>query len=98
MPEKEVNSMEEKNTTTPNEKKEEKQVKPKQDKKDDKASFMDTVADYKAEFKKIIWPKRDELSKKTVTVIITSLLIGVVIFCMDTIYTTGYDYIISLLG
>lgn len=100
MPKKEVNSMEEKNTTTPNEneKNETKKVTLKQDKKGDKASFADTVADYKAEFKKIIWPKRDELSKKTVTVIMTSLLIGVIIFCMDTIYTTGYDYILSLLG
>ena len=97
-PEKEVNSMEEKNTTNPSEKNELKQAKPKQVKQVNKASFSDTIADYKAEFKKIIWPKRDELSKKTVTVIITSLLVGVIIFCMDTIYTTGYNFILSLLG
>lgn len=90
--------MEEKNTTNPSEKNELKQAKPKQEKKENKASFSDAVADYKAEFKKIIWPKRDELSKKTVTVIITSLLVGVIIFCMDTIYTTGYNFILSLLG
>jgi len=90
--------MEEKNITSPSEKNELKQATPKQGKKESKATFSSTVADYKAEFKKIIWPKRDELSKKTVTVIITSLLVGVIIFCMDTIYTTGYNFILSLLG
>lgn len=90
--------MEEKNTTNPNEKSGSKQAKPKQNQKEHKASFSDTVADYKAEFKKIIWPKRDELAKSTVTVIITSLLVGVIIFCMDTVYTTGYGFLLDLLG
>lgn len=108
---KEVSSMDENNTTNPNEKNESKpavtqatatdqptQAKPKQTKKDDKPSFSDTIADYKAEFRKIIWPKRDELAKKTVTVIFTSLLVGAIIFCMDTIYTAGYGLILNLLG
>ncbi|MBS4960705.1 MAG: preprotein translocase subunit SecE [Clostridiales bacterium] len=60
-------------------------------------SFSETVQDYKAEFHKIIWPKRDEVFKKTGTVIITSLIVGAVIFCMDTIYTSGYDLLLSLL-
>lgn len=89
--------MEEQNTTiTPDEKNESKNSK--KPKKEDKASFADTVKDYKAEFGKIIWPNREELSKKTVTVIVTSLLIGAVIFCIDTVYTTGYNFILSLLG
>jgi len=88
--------MEEMNTKNPNEVK---QIAPKPaPKKERKANSSSTFTDYKAEFKKIIWPKRDELSKNTVSVIVTSLLMGVVIFCMDTVYTAGYDAIISLLG
>lgn len=92
--------MEEQNTTNPDEKNElKKESKPKkQDKKSEKPSFSDTVKDYKAEFHKIIWPTRSEVSKKTVTVIITSLLIGAIIFCMDTVYTAGMSFIIGLLG
>lgn len=97
-PEKEVKILEEKNTTNPNEKNESKQQKVSQAKKSEKPSFSETVKDYKAEFKKIIWPNRSEVAKKTVTVIITSLLVGTIIFCMDTVYTAGYNIILSLLG
>lgn len=96
--------MEEQNTTNPNEKNEAasapavKQSKPKQNDKEKKATFSETVADYKAEFRKIIWPKKDELGKKTVTVIFTSLLVGVIIFGIDAVYGFGYDLIIKALG
>lgn len=96
-PEKEVKAfMEEKNTTNPSEKNESKKQSKKQEKKNEKSSFSETFKDYKAEFQKIIWPNREEVTKKTVTVIITSLLVGVVIFCMDTVYTAGYDVILNL--
>lgn len=63
-----------------------------------KPGFSSLVADHKAEFKKIVWPKKDEVAKKTATVIVTSLLIGLIIFCMDTIFTGGQDLAMSLLG
>ena len=85
--------MEEKNTTNPKTKEQKKLPK-----KNDKPTFSDTVADYKAEFKKIVWPTKQELAKKTVTVILTSLLVGVIISCMDIIYSAGYDCILNLLG
>ena len=85
--------MEEKNTTNPKTKEPKKLPK-----KNDKPTFSDTVADYKAEFKKIVWPTKQELAKKTVTVILTSLLVGVIISCMDIIYSAGYDCILNLLG
>ncbi len=89
--------MEEKNTTNPSEKNESKQSS-KKSRKNEKPGFSETLKDYKAEFQKIIWPKRSELGKKTVTVIVTSLLMGVIITCMDTVYTVGYDFLLSLLG
>lgn len=85
--------MEEKNITNqPNEKKS--SAPHAETKKKDK----DTFADYKAEFKKIIWPSRPETVKKTATVVVVSLMIGVVIFCMDTVLSAGYGSIISLIG
>ena len=70
-------------------------TKPKQEKK---GNDKDTFADYKAEFKKIVWPGRPEIAKKTVTVIVTSLIVAGIIFCMDTVLSTGYSTMISLIG
>ena len=90
--------MEEKNIT--NQTNEVKQTKPvsqaKTAKKKD--NDKDTFADYKAEFKKIVWSSRPEVAKNTVTVVVTSLIIGAIIFCMDTVFNAGYGVIIGLLG
>ena len=87
--------MEEKNIT--NQTNEVKQTKPAQAAKK-KNNDKDTFADYKAEFKKIVWPTRPEAVKRTATVIVTSFIIGAIIFCMDTVFTAGYSAIIGLLG
>ena len=63
-----------------------------------KDNDKDTFADYKAEFKKIVWPTRPEVVKRTATVTVTSFIIGAIIFCMDTGFTAGYSAIIGLLG
>ena len=61
--------MEEKNIT--NQTNEVKQTKPApQAKAKKKDNDKDTFADYKAEFKKIVWPTRIEVVKKTATVIV----------------------------
>lgn len=88
--------MEEKNNTNPTN--EVKQTKPTQAAAKKKNNDKDTFADYKAEFKKIVWPTRPETVKRTATVIVTSLIIGAIIFCMDTVFTAGYSAIIGLLG
>ena len=84
------------NTTNPNEKKESR--KPKADSKANKQSFSDVVADHKAEFKKIVWPKRPEVIKKTATVIVTSIFIGAVIFCMDTVFAQLQPLLVNILN
>lgn len=90
--------MEEKNITTQTN--EVKQTKPAPQAKTakKKGNDKDTFADYKAEFKKIVWPTRPEVVKKTATVIVTSLIVGAIIFCMDTVFSAGYSAIIGLLG
>lgn len=83
--------MEQNTTNNPNEKKAKTSAKA-------KPGFGALVADHKAEFRKIVWPKKDEVAKKTVTVIVTSLFIGLIIFCMDTVFTGGQNLAMSLLG
>lgn len=92
---------EELKTTNPNVKNEEKKsaVKKSNSKKDkDKKSFSEKAAEYKAEVKKIIWPNLGTVRKNTITVICTSLIIGVVIFGLDTVYTTVINFVVGLLG
>lgn len=62
-------------------------------KKDDKKKSSGLISKYKAEFKKITWPTRDDLIKQTITVIIVSLLVGVIIFCMDFVLKAGVSYL-----
>jgi len=54
--------------------------------------------DIYGEFKKVIWPSRDDLIKETTTVIITSFLIGGVICGFDYIFGFGYDLLMELVG
>ena len=59
-----------------------------------KGSFL---KDVKAEFKKVVWPSRKDAKSKTVTVIVTSLIFGLIIFGMDTVIAFIYNAIIGLL-
>ena len=63
-----------------------------------KKSFVETAKDYKAEFDKISWPNREELIKKTLTVIVTSLLIGFIVYLIDSAFGIGYSLILNLLS
>ena len=63
-----------------------------------KPSFGAIVADHRAEFKKIVWPSKDETVKKTFTVVVVSLVMSVIIFGYDTIFTSCTDLVMKLLG
>ncbi len=41
----------------------------------------------KGEYQKIVWPSRQSLVKQTITVTITSLGLGLVVFCFDSVYS-----------
>ena len=47
----------------------------------------------KAEFKKIIWPGKESLVKQSVSVIIASIVLGLVIALLDL----GIQYVINLI-
>ena len=50
----------------------------------------------KAEWRKIIWPTRDDLIKKTGTVTIVSIVLGVIIAILDFLIQNGIDFMLGL--
>ena len=50
----------------------------------------------KAEWRKIIWPTRYDLAKKTGTVTIVSIVLGVIIAILDFLIQNGIDFLLGL--
>lgn len=65
---------------------------------DVRKGLTDKLNEYKGEFKRIVWPTKAELKKNTITVIITCILFGVLIFCMDFVFNTGMDLFAKLVS
>ncbi len=55
--------------------------------KADNKGFSAFLKNIKSEYRKIVWPSRQSLVKQTVTVSITSLGLGLVVFCYDSIFS-----------
>lgn len=71
--------------------------KPAKEKKGNKEKSLNQfIAEHKAEVKKVTWPNRQELTKETITVIVISLLVGVIIFGMDTALSFCYDKLTNI--
>lgn len=51
--------------------------------------MVEFFKDFIAESKRIVWPSKSELITKTTSVIIFSLLVGVIIFGMDFVFSYG---------
>lgn len=56
--------------------------------KENKISFFDGV---KAEWGKIIWPGKDQLTKQTIAVVIVTIVVGVLISLLDTALQYGVN-------
>lgn len=50
----------------------------------------------KAEFHKIIWPTREALVKQTTAVVITSVILGLIIALLDTLFQYGVNVLVNL--
>ncbi len=50
----------------------------------------------KAEWRKIIWPTKDDLIKKTGIVAIVSIILGVIITILDFLIQNGIDFLLGL--
>ncbi len=56
--------------------------------KENKISFFDGV---KAEWNKIIWPSKDQLTKQTIAVVAVTVVVGVIISLLDTALQYGVN-------
>ena len=69
--------------------------------KKDKVKFTDRVKkfwrDYKSEFKKIVWPSKEETTRSTVVVVSTIVVFAVCIAILDFIFSKGLT-LLSHLG
>ncbi len=54
------------------------------------------VTGLKAEFSKIMWPTKAQITKETTAVVVVSVVLGVVIAILDFVIQFGLDKIISL--
>ena len=55
---------------------------------------MDYVKSVYVEMRKVTWPSRSELVSSTVVVIALSIIVAVIIFLMDTIFSTVLGLIV----
>ena len=60
--------------------------------KEKKTNFIKGL---KAEYNKIIWPTKEEVSKQTVAVVVCSLILGAIIAGLDFAFKTGFGLIIK---
>ena len=64
--------------------------------KKEKASLKKIFKNLKIEFKKIIWPTKDELIKQTAVTLVVSLILGAIIFGLDKLIVYVLFHIIGL--
>ena len=50
----------------------------------------------KAEFRKIIWPSREDIQKETTAVVVVSVILGIIIAVLDFIVQHGVDFLGNL--
>ncbi|MCM1056906.1 MAG: preprotein translocase subunit SecE [Firmicutes bacterium] len=53
-------------------------------------------AGVKSEFKKIVWPDRQETLKQSVAVVAISVVVGVLIAVIDYIAKNGVEFLLSI--
>ena len=58
---------------------------------------MTFFTNIKSEFKRIIWPKREELVKQTFVVIVVCFLFGLIIFGMDTVLAALLKFVAGVI-
>ena len=49
----------------------------------------------KAEFKKIVWPNKDDIVKQTIAVISSSIVLGIIISILDFIFKVLLNFVIK---
>ena len=52
----------------------------------------------RSEWQKIIFPTQEQILKDSIVVLITSVILGLIIFALDAIIGSGFGYIFSIFG
>ena len=65
----------------------------KETKKESKFGFFKTV---KAEFKKIVWPTKEDVLRQSVAVTVIAIVVGILITIFDFLIQYGVDFITSI--
>ncbi len=64
-----------------------------------KPNFFNKIVNYfkevKAEMKKVVWPSFAKVRKNTAIVIIYVIIIGLVIWALDMLFTWGMSFLIN---
>ena len=61
----------------------------------EKAPKTDFIKGLKAEFNKIIWPDKDTLTKETVVVVVSTVILGIVIAAIELIFKFGLNIVLG---
>lgn len=64
--------------------------------KKEKTSKPSFFKGLKAEYKKIIWPEKNDVLKQSVAVVCISVLLGVIIAILDFVIQYGVDFLTGL--
>ena len=62
----------------------------------EKAPKKSFFAGMKSEFSKITWPDKESVTKQTIAVICTSVVLGAVIALLDLLFQYGVDFLTTL--
>ena len=57
--------------------------------------ISDFLNGIKAEFKKIVWPNKDDIVKQTIAVISSSIVRGIIISILDFIFKVLLNFVIK---
>lgn len=60
-----------------------------------KFSLSEIYKVHAAEFKRVVWPSRQEVIRETIIVIVISLIIGLVIWGLDIAFENAYQALIT---
>ena len=57
--------------------------------------ISDFLNGIKAEFKKIVWPNKNDIVKQTIAVISSSIVLGIIISILDFIFKVLLNFVIK---
>ena len=57
--------------------------------------ISDFLNGIKAEFKKIVWPSKDDIVKQTIAVISSSIVLGIIISILDFIFKFLLNFVLK---